>query len=857
MIKKIFSRAAAVFLLVIFTMTQILCLTPGIASAETTWETVGSPGFSAEGEWGAYGTKIALDSNDTPYVVYQDSANDNKATVMKFDGTSWVTVGDAGFSEGYAGYVSIAINSDDVPYVVYVDDGIDSRATVVKFNGTSWVTVGEAGFTPESTMNTSIAIDSSDTPYIVFADNDSDVKATVMKYNGTSWVTVGDAGFSEGQADFDSIAIDSNDVPYVVFKDWGIDQKASVMKFNGTNWESVGETGCSEGQAGYTSIAIGSDDTPYVVFRDHAHGAQATVMMYNGTTWVPVGEAGFSEGNIAYPSIAITNDDTPYVVYVDDANDSKASVMKFNGTSWVTVGDAGFSEGEVSYTSTVVDSDGNPYVVYRDYANGYRATVMRYVELSEDAETPTIITQPVDDTCTVGEAVYLAVEASVTAGDLSYQWYSNTIDSNIDGTIIDEATDNSYSPPTAEAGTTYYYCVVTNTDDSSPGNTTATAASDAAEVVVTDSNVTPAPLAITTTSLPDGRANRSYSITLEASGGTEPYTWNITGLPSELDINTVTGEVYGIPESAGTSTVEATVYDSNSAWDLVTFNLTIRNASSPSSSGSSSSSVEPLKITTDYLPEGTVGEFYGQTVSASGGTEPYTWSATGLPEGLSLSSDGLISGIPAEEGISTLVLEISDRQNRKTSSTLTLSVNPAPLSNPPEVILTDIAGHWAENNIKQIVSEGIISGYPDKTFLPDKEITRAEFVTMLVKAFKLEQKDGPRFADVSGHWASADIKTAAFYGIVDGYDSTLFGPDDFITREQVAVMIVRALELIQTGEETTFNDRGSISPWARTAVAAAVWHNLMTGYPDNTFRPSAFTTRAEAATITYNALYQE
>ncbi len=857
MIKKKVSREAAVFLLVIFTMTQIFCLSPGIASADTTWETVGNPGFSAGGTWGVYGTKIALDSNDIPYVVFADTANESKATVMKFNGTNWGTVGDVGFSEGYAGYTALAINSDDVPYVVFVDDGIGAKATVMKYDGTSWVTVGAAGFTSESTMNTSIALDSSDTPYIVFSDSDNDNKATVMKYNGTGWVTVGNAGFSVDQADFDSIAIDSNDIPYVVFKDWGIDQKASVMKFNGTNWESAGETACSAGQAGYSSIAIGSDDTPYVVFRDHAHGAKATVMMLNGTTWVPVGETGFSAGDLSYPSIAISNSNTPYVAYVDDANDYKATVMKFNGTSWVTVGDAGFSEGKVGYTSIAADSDGNPYVVYRDNANAYRATVMRYIALSYDAETPAIITQPADAAVTVGEAVYLSVEASVTTGDLSYQWYSSTIDSNNDGTIIDEATDNSYSPPTAQVGTSYYYCIVTNTDNSATGNTTAAAVSDAAEVVVTDSEVTPGALAITTASLPDGKVNRSYSKVLEASGGTEPYTWNITGLPSGLDINTVTGEVYGIPESAGTSSVAATVYDSNSSWDLATFNLTVRRPSSTSSSESSSSSVKMLKIITDYLPEGTAGKFYSQTVSASGGTEPYTWSSTGLPEGLSLSSDGLISGIPAEEGISTLVLEISDRQNRKTSSTLTLSVNPAPLTNPPEAILTDIAGHWAENNIKQIVSEGIISGYPDKTFLPDKEITRAEFVTMLVKAFKLDQKEGPGFADVSGHWASADIETTAFYGIVDGYDSNFFGPDDFITREQVAVMIVRALELIQTGEETTFNDRGSISPWARTAVATAVCHNLMTGYPDNTFRPSAFTTRAEAATIIHNALHQE
>lgn len=175
----------------------------------------------------------------------------------------------------------------------------------------------------------------------------------------------------------------------------------------------------------------------------------------------------------------------------------------------------------------------------------------------------------------------------------------------------------------------------------------------------------------------------------------------------------------------------------------------------------------------------------------------------------------------------------------------------------PKQTLTDIAGHWAGNNIKELFVLGAISGYPDGTFRPDKEITRAEFATILVKALKLEQQSGKVFGDTAGHWAKDAIATVAHYGIVRGYDANTFRPDDFITREQMAAMIVRAVKLTPAIEELSFTDSGRISGWAKEAVATAVKNGIMKGYPDNTIRPQAKTTRAEAVTVIVNALKRE
>ncbi len=89
---------------------------------------VGSAEFSS-GE--IYEISIVIDGSDTPHVAYGDINNTNKATVMKFDGSSWSVVGEAGFSAAGTSNTSIAINSKGVPYVSYSDGNIYSRATVM------------------------------------------------------------------------------------------------------------------------------------------------------------------------------------------------------------------------------------------------------------------------------------------------------------------------------------------------------------------------------------------------------------------------------------------------------------------------------------------------------------------------------------------------------------------------------------------------------------------------------------------------------------------------------------------------------------------------------------------------------
>ncbi len=153
-----------------------------------------------------------------------------------------------------------------------------------------------------------------------------------------------------------------------------------------------------------------------------------------------------------------------------------------------------------------------------------------------------------------------------------------------------------------------------------------------------------------------------------------------------------------------------------------------------------------------------------------------------------------------------------------------------------------------------MVARGAIKGYPDGTFRPENKITRAEFVSVLVRAFDLKEGGGQNFADTDGHWAAGAVAIAVRHGIVQGYGNDIFGPDDFITREQMVMMLVKAAGGTPKDGITSFADDSRISDWARGAMALAAESGIINGYPDNTVHPQGDASRAEGVTMIVNAL---
>ncbi|RAV03032.1 S-layer homology domain-containing protein [Paenibacillus sp. YN15] len=167
----------------------------------------------------------------------------------------------------------------------------------------------------------------------------------------------------------------------------------------------------------------------------------------------------------------------------------------------------------------------------------------------------------------------------------------------------------------------------------------------------------------------------------------------------------------------------------------------------------------------------------------------------------------------------------------------------------------DIAGHWSEPIVREMATLEIITGYPDGSLQPDRSMTRAEFIAVVVRAMKAEAASDYVFPDTAGHWAEPLIAAAYAMGWTGGLTEDRFGPDEAITREQMLVILIRALKLSgQTGAATGFTDADSISQWASSAIALAVERGITDGYPDGSIRPGQSATRAEALTVLARAI---
>lgn len=163
-----------------------------------------------------------------------------------------------------------------------------------------------------------------------------------------------------------------------------------------------------------------------------------------------------------------------------------------------------------------------------------------------------------------------------------------------------------------------------------------------------------------------------------------------------------------------------------------------------------------------------------------------------------------------------------------------------------KVVLKDINNHWAKYEIQRFIDKGHINGYGDKTFKPDNNITRAEFIKVVNSVFGLKEKATENFTDVSsGQWYYNDVCIAVKAGYINGYEDKTFRPNQPISREEAAA-IVANLKNVKGDGKLQFRDSNQVSSWAKQAVDAVSDNNLMGGYQDNTFKPKNKITRAEA-----------
>jgi hypothetical protein len=428
------------------TTTMIAALTIGTlvvtGVAQSDWQI---EEVDAYGDVG-YGSSIALDSNDYPYISYGDKTNDYFIKCAMWDGSSWqIDTVDTGKDK-----TSIALDTSGNPHISYhYSDYSNNGLGYAYYDGANWH--GNFAGYHASGRHSSIALDSSDNPHISHSYYNEELMYSY--YNGSSWEhEVVDDDHMTGE--FTSIALDSSERPHISYYRWW-DETVKYAHYTGSSWviedlDNVGSSG------DWTSIAIDTSDNPHISYYD----SDTNDLMYayhDGSSWtietVPdvVGNPGRDL------SLALDASDNPHISY---ANGYKLKYAYYDGSTWnIEVVDT-VSDPSYLTTSIALDSSGNPHISYYDDGpdNLFYAY---YVDTGiEDGDTPTTPTgfalhpavpNPSDGSATIGFALPYACELELALYDVkgrkiatlaegSYQpgEYSATVDDLSSGVYIYE-----------------------------------------------------------------------------------------------------------------------------------------------------------------------------------------------------------------------------------------------------------------------------------------------------------------------------------------------------------------------------------------------------------------------------------
>jgi hypothetical protein len=317
-----------------------------------------------------------------------------------------------------------------------------------------------------------------------------------------------------------------------------------------------------------------------------------------------------------------------------------------------------------------------------------------------------ITTHPASSSITGGQTVSMSVVATGDA-PLTYQWYQGT--SGVTTTPV--GTNSSSFTTPALAVTTSYWVKVTNIANTSG------ALSSTATVTVQEPL---APTIFTSSPLATIRTGFTYNTTLVAIGGTTPYTWTVSdgALPDGLNLST-DGVISGTPTGAGTSTFTVQVADNENDISTKAFSLTVND----------------LAIGTTTLPTAVKGVAFNHSLIGSGGESSPSWtvSAGALPAGITLSTAGVLSGIPTAPGNAAFTVRLADNSGFAVTRSLLLPVSATfitpvihPISFPTVTIGTDFNYTVTAENypktfaitglpkgLKAVPATGTITGKPD------------------------------------------------------------------------------------------------------------------------------------------------
>jgi uncharacterized repeat protein (TIGR02543 family) len=603
-----------------------------------------------------------------------------------------------------------------------------------------------------------------------------------------------------------------------------------VQEYDNNVWQPVGggdvydETAYSdiyEGTA-YSNVSLFVDqNTPYMAYQESDNSVWVSV--YNSGSWEPVGRASAGTG-ISSSSVSLFVDQgAPYVAYQDISGD--INVSEYSSGSWGPVGTSAGPGISTSPISLFVDP-GTPYVAYKN--TGGNATVMYY---PPPAPTYTVTFDSNGGSTVTSQSV--SYDGTATApspptmtGSTFAGWYT-------DNTTFNNAFD--FTTPITGDITLYAKWTINSyavNFDSNGGST------------VTSQSVSY-----------DGTATAPTSPTMTGYTFAGWYTDNTT-FSNAFDFTTpITGDI--------------TLY---AKWTLVT-NKGGGGGGGPAAFSPAVQTVAATGITANSAAlNGEIISDDNSNITKYGflwGTGPQSLTNT-LTVGTDNHSGAFTDTLGSLTAGTAYYFQAYAKNAMGESLGAVLSFTAGTLQTPPtQPVFSDVpSSYWAYGAINQLSTAGYVYGYPDGTFGPDSQITRAEFAAIMDKVLNLTtapaeagtRQQTPTFTDVNtGDWFYQAVETSVYAGIFKGYGDGTFHPNAPISRQEIACVLIQAMGESQLADSnahavTKFLDDHDIAWWSRGYIFVALQQGIVGGYPDNTYQPRNETTRAEACVMVENFL---
>src|SRR5690606_31313459 len=232
---------------------------------------------------------LAMDSNDVPYVFYQDNLNNNKGFVKRFQNNTWELIGEEGVEilTGNLKSYTLAIDNNDIPYIAYVNT--DGKAVVKKFENDQWQTVGGETVSPEPARAISLAFDNNNIPHVSYYVYNGTEITVIKRLEEGTWQAFGEE-INVYLAMQTQIVFDSTNILYIAYSGFtGMFGALNiwVKKFEDNSWQSVGPN-ILLFQTNLFNIDFGldSNNTPYIAY--NSSNSAVIIQKFEADEWQEV-----------------------------------------------------------------------------------------------------------------------------------------------------------------------------------------------------------------------------------------------------------------------------------------------------------------------------------------------------------------------------------------------------------------------------------------------------------------------------------------------------------------------------------------------------------------------------------------